>query len=169
MRVELFVPATGTTELRSVAAAAFGDSPDADVSEWFSFDEMTAVISRGRGICVQACDATGLVLGFIYAQQENPINGKEGTEKWMVVILAVDPGVAGTGIGTVLLHEIERRAADSGAVKMFVYTNQGDDAVVGFYHKNGYMDAGWVQDYQNGQENSAVFLLKYLGGAEQRM
>jgi ribosomal protein S18 acetylase RimI-like enzyme len=99
---------------------------------------------------------------MIYAQQENPINGKEGTEKWVIVILAVDPNTKGQGIGSELLHAIEAESAKSGATKLFVYTNKGDEDVVGFYKRNGFGDAGWVRDYQHGKDNDAVFLLKHL-------
>jgi len=78
------------------------------------------------------------------------------------VIIAVNPDSASRGIGAALLNEIEQQASGKGAIKMFVYTNKGDERVVGFYQKNGYSDAGWVRDYQYGENNSAVFLIKYL-------
>jgi len=99
---------------------------------------------------------------MIYAQQENPINGKEGLDKWVIVIAAVKAGVTGSGIGSGLLKTMEEHAREQKASKMFVYTNKDDDKVIHFYQKNGYEDAGWIRDYQYGRGNSAVFLLKYL-------
>ena len=162
MKTELFESTENIEELEAVAERAFGATPDSALSEWFSFDEMKKAVGAQRGACIKAIDDNGKLLGFIYAQQENPINGKEGLDKWVIVIAAVEPDVSGKGVGSLLLKAIEAEAAKSGASKMFVYTNKGDDEVVHFYEKNGYVDAGWIKDYQYGKDNSAVFLLKYL-------
>lgn len=148
--------------VRQVAEASFSVTPDSSLEEWFSFEEMVKMIDQGRGACITARNDEGEIVGMIYAQQENPINGKEGLEKWVVVIAAVDPGLTGGGVGSGLLQAMEKHALSQGATKMFVYTNKDDEKVVHFYHKNGYQDAGWIRDYQYGQDNSAVFLLKYL-------
>lgn len=149
-------------ELMSVAQKAFSSTPDASLDEWFSFSEMVEAIGQNRGICVKALSDDGKIIGMVYAQQESPANGKEGLEKWVIVITAVDPAFTGTGVGSSLLSEIEQQAIRKGAKKMFVYTNKGDSDVIEFYRRNGYEDAGWVRDYQYGKDNSAVFLLKYL-------
>lgn len=162
MRTELFQYKDGTKDLEILSGKAFQSSADPDVAEWFSFKEMKTATETQRGICVKAVSGEGNLLGFVYSQQESPINGKEGLEKWVIIIMAVDPNMTGQGVGTLLLKEIEKQAIDKGALKMFVYTNKGDDKVVSFYQKNGYSDAGWVKDYQYGSNNSAVFLLKYL-------
>jgi ribosomal protein S18 acetylase RimI-like enzyme len=123
---------------------------------------MQKVIEERRGICIKATDDLGQIVGMVYAQQENPINGKEGLEKWVIVIAAVKPDQTGSGVGTGLLKAIEEHAKNRGATKMFVYTNKDDEEVVHFYQKNNYEDAGWIKNYQYGKDNSAVFLLKYL-------
>lgn len=148
--------------VQSVATASFSVTPDSSLDEWFSFDEMQKAIKIGRGTCLKAVDDSGKIVGMIYAQQENPINGKEGHEKWVIVIAAVHSEHTGIGVGSGLLKSIEDHAKQRGASKMFVYTNKDDDKVVHFYQKNGYEDAGYIRDYQYGQGNSAVFLLKYL-------
>lgn len=148
--------------IRSVAETSFSITPDSSLEEWFSFDEMQNAIKIGRGTCIKAVDDTGDTVGMIYSQQENPINGKEGLDKWVIVITAVNPNQTGTGVGSGLLQAIEEHAKQNGASKMFVYTNKDDEKVIHFYQKNGYEDAGWIKDYQYGQGNSAVFLLKYL-------
>jgi ribosomal protein S18 acetylase RimI-like enzyme len=137
-------------------------TPDSSLEEWFSFDEMVKMIESGRGLAVKCESDEGEVVGMTYAQQESPINGKEGLEKWVIVIAAVKPDVTGGGVGSALLKELERQVKARGAVKMFTYTNKDDEKVVNFYRKNGYEDAGWIRDYQYGRDNSAVFLLKYL-------
>lgn len=160
-----FSPITLPEDLRAVKAvaeASFVSTPDSSLEEWFSFPEMEKMIQEGRGMCMKAVSDAGEILGMIYAQQENPINGKEGLDKWVIVIAAVKEGSTGSGVGSGLLLAIEKYAKEHGASKMFVYTNKDDDKVVHFYQKNGYEDAGWIKNYQYGTDNSAVFLLKYL-------
>lgn len=123
---------------------------------------MIEYIQQGRGMCLKAITDENEVVGMIYAQQENPINGKEGLDKWVIVIAAVKAGVTGNGIGSGLLKAMEEYVKKQCASKMFVYTNKDDEKVINFYQKNGYEDAGWIRDYQYGKGNSAVFLLKYL-------
>jgi len=148
--------------VEAVAESSFVSTPDSSLEEWFSFDQMQMYIAEGRGMCLKAVSDEGEVVGMIYAQQENPINGKEGLDKWVIVIAAVNPDQTGRGVGSGLLQAMEEHARQKGASKMFVYTNKDDDKVIHFYQKNGYEDAGWIRDYQYGRGNSAVFLLKYL-------
>ena len=149
-------------KLKKVAESSFLETPDSSLEEWFSFEQMQKYIDEGRGMCIKAVSDDGEIVGMIYAQQENPINGKEGLDKWIIVIASVKAGVTGSGIGSGLLKAMEEFVRKQGASKMFVYTNRDDEQVVHFYQKNGYEDAGWIRDYQYGQGNSAVFLLKYL-------
>lgn len=162
MKTKILQATENIAVLQKLAQKAFGDTPDSDISNWFSFDEMMKAIKSQQGVCVMASSDNDKLLGFVYAQQESPINGLEGTEKWVIVITAVDPESAGQGVGSFLLKEIEREAESRNAKKIFVYTNKDDEGVVEFYKKNGYSDAGWIKDYQYGKDNSAVFLLKYL-------
>lgn len=153
------------TELESiqrVAQQAFSEGGDADLSLWFSFQEMIEASAAGRGVCLLAKSDDGELLGMAYAQQESPINGNEALQKWVVIIVAVLPSAAGQGIGSALLAGLEAEARNHNAQKMFTYTNQGDEQVINFYRKNGYVDAGFIKDYQYGRDNTAVFLLKYL-------
>lgn len=149
-------------ELMSVANKAFSSTPDSDLTDWFSFEEMIKNINQNVGLCLKAVGDKNKILGMIYGQQESLVNGKEGQEKWVIVITAVDPGKSNKGIGSELLEELENNLRQRKIKKLFVYTNKGDEKVVNFYKQNGYEDAGWVRDYQYGLGNSAVFLLKYL-------
>jgi len=149
-------------EVKKVAVSAFGSTPDASLDEWFSFNEMEEQIKKDKGFCLKAVSDEEEIVGILYAQYENPINGKEGMDKWVIVIAAVDPRVEGKGVGSALLRAIEQQARQRNVSKMFVYTNKGDEQVINFYRKNGYEDAGYIKDYQYGKGNSAVFLLKYL-------
>jgi ribosomal protein S18 acetylase RimI-like enzyme len=148
--------------LRKATEAAFASTPDASLDQWFSFGYMQEQIKQARGVCIKAVDEQGNIVGVMYAQQESPINGPEGTEKWVINLSAVIPELAGRGIGSALLQATEQQARDFGAKKMFVFTNKGDEQVVRFYEKCHYEYAGWIKDYQYGDDNAAVFLLKYL-------
>lgn len=161
MHTELLKSDNQMSELRSIAERAFGKTSDANISEWFSFDEMAAQIRANRGACVVILN-NGRTIGFVYTQQESPINGLEGEEKWVIVIMAIEPEFAGQGAGSLLLEATEQIARGRSATKMFVYTNEDDEKVIHFYAKNGYQNAGRINDYQYGYGNSAVFLLKHL-------
>lgn len=143
--------------------SSFSETPDDSLEEWFSFSYMREMINQKRGFGIKAETGEGETAGIIYAQQENPINGREGEEKWVILIAAIVPEHTGKGIGSLLLTELEKLAQKQNVKKMFTFTNKDDDQVINFYKKNGYEDAGWVKDYQYGENNSAVFLLKYLG------
>ena len=80
----------------------------------------------------------------------------------MIVIIAVASQNKNTGVGTQLISTIEQESRLNGAKKIFVYTNREDEKTVDFYKKNGYNDAGYVKDYQYGDDNSAIFLLKHF-------
>lgn len=122
---------------------------------------MEKMIREERGLCLKVVEGN-TTTGIIYAQQESPINGKEGLEKWVVIIEAVSSGHKGKGVGSALLKEMEKRVKQRGASKMFIFTNKGDERVIHFYQKNNYKKAGWIRDYQYSRGNSAAFLLKYL-------
>ncbi|HEX9062361.1 MAG TPA: N-acetyltransferase [Clostridia bacterium] len=154
--------ASDLDSVKNVATQAFKDSPDASLDQWFSFLEMEKAIRANRGICLKAVADDAEIVGMLYAQEENPINGQEGLEKWVIVIAAVSPEKEGQGIGSALLKEIEKQAGERGVLKMFVYTNKNDEEVINFYKKNDYEEAGFITDYQYGKDNSAIFLLKYL-------
>lgn len=144
----------------NVAKNAFSFTSDSNLNDWFSFEEMVNNIKNKRGVCLISFDEEDD--GMIYAQQESPVNGKEGLEKWVIIITGTDPNRTGKGIGSFLLESLVKEIKLLGCKKLFVFTNKGDDKVINFYKKNGFVDAGWIKDYQYGEDNSAVFLLKYL-------
>lgn len=162
MKIEILKPGDSLRPIVTITEKAFSASADADISKWLDFDEIARLVSEGRGVCMRALGEEGEVVGAVYAQQESPVNGEEGREKWVVIILSVDPGLSNQGIGSQLMLSVEEEVLSRGAKKMFIYTNETDESVIRFYHKCGYQNAGRVQDYQFGKENSAVFLLKYL-------
>lgn len=143
----------------TVSNKAFGTTDPLD--EWFDVDEMINEISKNRGICLKA-KLNDNIVGVIYAQQENPINGKEGKEKWSIILMAVDPEYQRRGIGKKLLESLERVARNNNIKKIFVFTNHEDKEVIQFYEKNGYSNVGTLQHYQYGTNNHAIFLLKII-------
>ena len=120
---------------------------------------MEQSIKRRQGVCLKAVEGDKII-GIVHAQHENPINGKEGTEKWVITNIAVDPKSTSMGIGSKLLNSIEQSARDRRAKKIYTHTNQGDNQVFNFYKKSGYQLAGSITDYY--YDGSAVFLLKHL-------
>ena len=148
--------------VETVAQKSFSVTPDAALDEWFDFGYMAKMIKEGRGLCLKAEADNNDIAGMIFALQESPINGKEGVEKWVIIIAAVDPKYTDQGVGSLLLQKLEAMAKARGVKKMLTYTNKDDTKVINFYRKNGYEDAGWIKDYQYGKDNSAAFLLKYL-------
>lgn len=152
--------------VEQVVREAFSSTPDSDLGDWFSFSEMIESIKEGRGVCLKAVDDKGEIVGIIHAQQENPINGREGMEKWVITNTAVTSSASGKGIGSKLLEAIESEAKKRGAKKIFVHTNVGDERVIRFYQKNGYQEAGSIQDYY--YAGSAMFLLKSLGKSQDK-
>ena len=148
--------------IQDTAKKAFSSTPDSTLDEWFDFDYMEKMIQEDRGICLKAVSEDNNIAGMIFALQESPINGKEGIEKWVIIVVGVDPKYNGQGVGSLLLKKLEEMAKAKGVKKMFTYTNKDDQKVINFYRKNGYQDAGLIKDYQYGKNNSAAFLLKYL-------
>ena len=152
-------PKKDLQEIEQVVKKGFSDTPDSNLSDWFSFPEMTLSIGNGSGVCLK-CIQSGEVIGMVHAKEENPINGREGREKWVITCIAVAPENKGKGIGTELLSAIEAEAKKHGAIKLFVHTNKEDERVINFYHNNGYITVGFVEDYY--YAGSAMFLLKSL-------
>jgi ribosomal protein S18 acetylase RimI-like enzyme len=122
---------------------------------------MVKNLQMGRSACFFAVE-NNKISALVYAQTESPINGKEGTEKWILNLLAVLPECQGRGIGKKLVTKVEEIAKKKGAKKIFVTTNELDRPVQLFYERLGYKFAGRVQDYQYGLNNSALFFLKQL-------
>lgn len=162
MNIKLATTKQDLNLVESVITKAFSSTPDSDLNDWLSFSYMHARIKEGSGRCLLMIDSNSSPIGAIYAQAENLINGKEGSEKWVIIALGVDPKHTGKGVGTSLITELENVLRNNNVKKLFTFTNKDDAEVINFYLKNGYSDAGWVKDYQYGENNSAVFLLKYL-------
>ncbi len=108
-------------EVKKVVESSFSETQDSLLEEWFSFLEMEKMIREDRGLCLKAVSDDGDMVGIIYAQQESPINGKEGIEKWVIVVVGVDQKHSGKGLGSFLLKELEERVKGGGVKNVYLY------------------------------------------------
>lgn len=148
--------------IKDVIQASFSETPDAKIDQWLSFSYMEQMINQNRALGFVANISADIVTGMIYTQQENPVNGIEGEEKWVISVLAVLPEYTSKGLGSRLIREVEKTLKDKNVKKLFTFTNEKDEKVIHFYEKNGFTKAGIIKNYQYGVENNACFLMKYL-------
>lgn len=80
--------------------------------------------------------------------------------------IAVDRAAQGTGCGTVLLSEVERRLEALHARMLVVETSSRSDyaATRGFYSKRGYVEAARVREFY-APEDDRIILTKRLAGS----
>jgi ribosomal protein S18 acetylase RimI-like enzyme len=80
--------------------------------------------------------------------------------------IAVDRGAQGSGCGTVLLAEVERRLEALHARMLVVETSSRSDytATRGFYLKRGYVEAARVREFY-APEDDRIILTKRLAGS----
>jgi len=73
--------------------------------------------------------------------------------------LAVDPSLAGSGAGTLLLSEVEQRLRTNDARMVVAETSsRGDyEAARGFYASRGYTEAGRVADFYAKSDDRIIF------------
>jgi ribosomal protein S18 acetylase RimI-like enzyme len=148
--------------IKATIQNAFKNTTDGQISNWLSFPYMETMIHQNRGLGIKAMDENNRITGIIYAQQENPVNGLEGEEKWSIIVLAVLPEYIGLGTGSSLIKELENKLYHRNVRKLFTFTNVQDKETITFYEKNGFSIAGVIREYQYGKGNNACFLMKYL-------
>ena len=80
--------------------------------------------------------------------------------------IAVDRAAQGTGCGTVLLSEVERRLEALHARMLVIETSSRSDytATRGFYLKRGYVEAARVREFY-APEDDRIILTKRLAGS----
>ena len=81
MKVVPIDPDKDMGDVEQVTKSAFSSTPDSNLDDWFSMDELKNSLVEKRGVCLKTLDDNGEMIGIIHAMQENPINGREGTEK----------------------------------------------------------------------------------------
>jgi GNAT superfamily N-acetyltransferase len=78
--------------------------------------------------------------------------------------MAVDPSLHGTGIGTALLFEMERRLAGTARIIVVETSGRPDYGPTrAFYHARGYHPAATIPDFYAAGEYQVVFLKSVSG------
>ncbi len=91
---------------------------------------------------------------------------------WDLYWIAVDPSAQGTGSGTILLSEVERRLSGLNARMLVVETSSRSDYTPtrGFYLARGYGEAARVRDFYAPADHRIIFTKRFPDaprGAEQ--
>jgi GNAT superfamily N-acetyltransferase len=76
-------------------------------------------------------------------------SGRNGTVRFEVKHLWVDPAARGAGLGRQLLAELERWAIGFGATEAVLDTNASLTAAAGLYHSSGYRSIPPYNDNPN--------------------
>ena len=82
---------------------------------------------------------------------------------WDLYWIAVDPSAQGTGSGTTLLSEVERRLSGLHARMLVVETSSRPDyaATRAFYMKRGYGEAARVRDFYAASDDRVIFTKRF--------
>jgi len=138
------------------ATGVFGDSEMAVALELFD-EAMSAPATAGiqpdynfLGAFTPECDLAGFVC-------YGPTPDTDGT--FDLYWLAVDPSLAGSGAGTLLLSEVEQRLRSKDARMVVAETSSRDDyeAARWFYARRGYTEAGRVADFYAWSDDRIIF------------
>lgn len=139
------------------ATGAFSDSEMAVALELF--DEAMSASAPAAGV-----EPDYSFLGVFTPQNElagfacwGPTPDTDGT--FDLYWLAVDPSLAGTGAGTLLLSEVEQRLRSKDARMVVAETSSRDDyeAARWFYARRGYTEAGRVADFYAWSDDRIIF------------
>lgn len=60
--------------------------------------------------------------------------------------IGVDPALTGSGLGGLLLSEIERLLSDAGRNELFLLVSDFNSDAQRLYRRNGYAEIGWIPD-----------------------
>ena len=82
---------------------------------------------------------------------------------WDLYWIAVDPSAQGTGSGTILLSEVERRLSGLHARMLVVETSSRSDYAPtrAFYMKRGYDEAARVRDFYAASDDRIIFTKRF--------
>lgn len=139
------------------ATGAFSDSEVAVALELFD-EAMSA-----------SAPASGTVPDYNFLGVFTPANELAGFACWGptpdtdgtfdLYWLAVDPALAGSGAGTLLLSEVEQRLRSKDARMVVAETSSRDDyeSARWFYARRGYTEAGRVADFYAWSDDRIIF------------
>lgn len=150
-----------------VATGVFSDA-EVDVAiELFdsAFGTPAAAASTRSGFANDApASSDYFFLGAFTPEEElagfacyGPTPGTDGT--WDLYWIAVHPAAQGTGSGTILLNEVERRLQGLNARMLVVETSSRSDYrnTRGFYLRRGYVEAARARDFYAPADDRITF------------
>ena len=82
---------------------------------------------------------------------------------WDLYWIAIDPAAQGTGGGTLLLTEVERRLTDDDARMLVVETSSRSDyaATRAFYARRGYLEAARMRDFYAPADDRIIYVKRF--------
>ena len=82
---------------------------------------------------------------------------------WDLFWIAIDPAAQGTGGGTLLLTEVERRLTDDDARMLVVETSSRSDyaATRAFYARRGYLEAARMRDFYAPADDRIIYVKRF--------
>lgn len=136
--IELFDSAFGTPAAAASAHSGFANNAPAS-SDYFFLGAFTPEEELAGFACY------------------GPTPGTDGT--WDLYWIAVHPAAQGTGSGTILLNEVERRLQGLNARMLVVETSSRSDYrnTRGFYLRRGYVEAARARDFYAPADDRITF------------
>jgi D-alanine-D-alanine ligase len=115
-----------------------------------------------------AFDSAGTLVGY---SCHGATPGTEGT--WDLYWIAVHPEAQGSGVGTILMSEVERRLEGLSARMLVVETSSRSDYAPtrGFYGRRGYAEAARVREFYAPGDDRIILTKRFHSptvGGEQR-
>ncbi len=125
------------------------ESAHRNLSERYRPSIFTDILSRWPRGCLVA-EVSGRRVGFLMGA----FYGSEAR----VLMVAVEEGFRGRGIGTSLMREFERRARESGARRITLEVRTSNEGAIRLYRRLGYRVVGTLMSYY--ADGSDAFLME---------
>jgi ribosomal-protein-alanine N-acetyltransferase len=120
---------------------------------WTAARVLRAILDPASNVVVSQDTGNGRLLGFGIMQYHDL--------EAHLLLLAVSPNAARRGIGSVMLHWLERSARVAGVGQVYLESRLTNQPARAFYARAGYREIQVVPGYYQGQE-AAVRLAKDL-------
>jgi len=173
--IDAAVRAPGAAELRArrdELVALLADAVDGGASVGFvlphasaeyerHWDEVAAAVDAGRST-VLVCERDGRLVGTVQLTPCARANGRHRAEVQKLLVLRA---ARESGIGTMLMHEVEALAIRRGH-RLLLLDTRGDSAAERLYHRLGWQAFGSVPDYAcdpDGTSAACTFFYKPCG------
>jgi ribosomal-protein-alanine N-acetyltransferase len=123
----------------------------------YSRPELRWFLAQAGAMCVVA-ESGGAIVGFLIADREDGVAH--------IITIDVAPELRRRGIGTLMLHEIERRLVALGVSEINLETAAENEAGTSFWLQHGYRTIGVMPGYYLGRQD-ALAMQKLLAEAPQ--